>query len=172
MNRTFSIYGAMVSGQGEQAVRTYKKIIGENNTWYVAVQDNAADNVYCTPNFRKEGERSQGFAGATLQFKLEDGTVDNVQGPWHGNAGSMKLDTGIDLTNTCLTQGICAKGITGSLLAGYEYLDVLHYDEVATLGSYNRIEELAQKLANENNCTVHYAMKSSGGGHSHYKDPQ
>lgn len=169
---TFSINGPMISGQVEQAVRTYKKIVGAKSTWYVSVQENAADNVYCTSNVRKPGERSQGFGGATLTFKMDDGTEDQVQGPWHSSSESLFLDTMYDVRDKCLTRGICAKSVKHDYFSGDEYSEVLHYDENPTLGEYSRIEDMAQKFANDLNCRIFYAMKSSGGGNSHFKDPK
>ena len=160
----------MISGQDEQAQRTYRKVVGINSIWYIAIQENPADNVYCTAKVRTG--RSDGFGGATMEFQMEDGTVDRVQGPWHGNADSLLSDTGYDVTETRLTQGICSKGKAGNMLDGYEFIDVLHYDEVPTLGQYDRIMTIAQNLANENNCRIYYAMKSAGGGNAHFRDPK
>ena len=169
----FSMYGPMISGQGEQAVRTYKKIVGKKSTWYVSMQENPADNVYCTPNERKPGfERSQGFGGATLTFKMEDGTEDQVQGPWHSCSDSLFLDTMYDVRDKCLTRGICAKSVKRDYYNGDEYSEVLHYDENATLGEYDRIQNMAQKFANDLNCEIYYAMRSSGGGHSGCASPK
>lgn len=170
MNRKFSMNGPMLCGQAEQAERIYFKFIGQKSIWYIGIQENPADNIYST-SIVKSG-RSDGFGGATMEFILNDGTKDLVQGPWHSNADSLLHDTGIDITPTRLTQGICAKGVTGTMLEGYEYTDVLHYDESAQLGQYDRIMTIAQNLADKLQCRVYYAMKSAGGGNAHSKDPR
>ena len=166
----FSIHGPMTSGQGEQAVRKYKKIIGKRGNWYVAFQENEADNIYFAS---KSKEYSDGFAGATLSFELEDGTIDKIQGPWHSNSDGLFDDTGYDVRNKHLTKGIIAKNKThGEWHHPDEYSDVLHYDEVPVIGEYDRIENLAQMFANELNCKVYFAVKTGGGGSSHYKEPK
>ena len=166
----FSIFGRpMTCGQSELTSRQYKKIVGKRGNWYVAIQENAADNVYFASRSK---ERSDGFGGATLSFLLEDGTIDKVQGPWHSNSDSLFEDTGYDIRNQYFTQGIIAKTEVCSKMGQEEYTDVLHYDEVGVLGKFKRIEDLAQELANKHNCKVYYAVKSSGGGSKYFKEPQ
>ena len=169
MNIKFSIHGPMKSGIGEQSIRTYKKIVGKSGTWLISIQDNEADNIYFASN---SGKRSDGFGGATLEFVLENGQIEEVQGPWHSNSDSLYSDTGYDVRDKHLTRGIIAKDIKRGPNWEDEYIDVLHYDEVPVIGKYKRIEDLAQELANEHNCRVYYAMKSSGGGNAFQKNPQ
>src|SRR6185312_12913663 len=62
----------MFSGQGEAVERKYRKYIGKSgNTWLVADQENAAENVYVTNNPQNTTSSSQGFegfGGATLSM--------------------------------------------------------------------------------------------------------
>lgn len=170
----FSIYGPMKSGQGELEERTYKKIKGSKGTWYVAAQENAGDNVYFAEANPDPKAYFQGFGGATLTFRLEDGTEDQVKGPWHSNSGALFNDTGYDVRDKYFTRGIIAKNreYSVNMRDGDIYTDVLHYDEEPVLGEFDRIEKMAQNFANEHNCQVYYAMKSSGGGSSAVKQPE
>lgn len=170
----FSIYGPMISGQAELEDRIYKKVEGKRGFWYIAIQENAGDNVYFAAKNSDPNAYFQGFGGATLTFKLEDGTEEKVKGPWHSNSGSLFDDTGYDVRDKYLTQGIIAKNreFSEDIRHGDIYTNVLHYDETAKLGKFNRIEEMAQQFANELNCEIYYAMKSSGGGSSATKLPE
>jgi len=168
MDKEFSIDGPMISGIGEQAERIYKKIKGKRGNWYIALQENAADNIY---HGYSDGTYSEGFGGRTLTFKLEDGTEDKVQGPWHSNDDSLFSDTGYDIRDKHLTRGIISKGKEGNFYKEV-YKDVVYYDEKPVLGEFDRIPKMAQKLANELNCELYYSVKTSGGGSSFFVKPE
>jgi len=169
----FSIYQGMKSGFAEQAALKYKKIVGKESIWYVALQSNQADNIYVTS---KSGPTKfgsfEGFGGATLLFELEDGTVDSVKGPWHSNSGALLADTGYDITKLTLTRGLVAKKkeFTENWKEE-EYSGILHYDEEPILGTYTRILDIAQDFANQLGQDIWYAMVSKGGGTSGCKHP-
>jgi len=159
---TFSIHGPMVSGQGEVAAKTFKKVEApDGDCYYIAVQPNSADNIYVKI---KNVKNSQGFGGGMLDFLLEDGTTDKVQGPWHTNAGDLFHSTGVDIQDKYLTRGIVAlKHQYGEMCSGI-YDDVIHFDEEPAIGTFHRIRDIAQDYANKNYCIVYYAVKSAGGG--------
>lgn len=173
----FSINQGMISGQGEQACRKYKKIQGKTRTWYVAIQENEGDNIYVTPDSREntfEYKGFRGFGGATLSFELEDGTVDKVQGPWHSNCEALLQDTGYDVTQKYYTQGIVAldcNKTTSNDWMRTSHKEVLHYDEKPVLGSFERIRKIAQDFANNLQRSVYYAVKTRGGASSAWLDP-
>lgn len=161
----FSIYSKMVCGHYEQSIRTYKKLQGKSgNIWYISIIDkNIGDHIYVDT----KNPNSNGFGGSTLSFQLDDGTIDRVKGPWHSGADSLFCDTGYDLRDKHLTQGIIAK--SKEYTENYKnivYSDILHYDENPVIGEFNRITKLAEKLSKEHKCTVFYAVKSNGGGNS------
>jgi hypothetical protein len=168
--KQFSIHQGIKSGQAEQAVRKYKKIVGKTGVWYVSIQENEGDNIYYSKN---NGKYSDGFGGSTLSFELEDGTVDHVQGPWHSNSGGLLLDTGYDATHKHLTRGIVALDllpVKGDFWKT-QHEQVLHFDEEPVIGDYSRIEIMAQDFANKLGKPVYYAVVSTGGGHSGWKNP-
>jgi hypothetical protein len=165
----FSIHGPMISGQHDAQIRRYKKIQGEHKTWYVSLDDNAGDHIYCTPEHceNEPGYKGfQGFGGATLRFELEDGTVDNIKGPWHSNSDALYCDTKHDIRDKHITQGIIAKERIHKDYYTSIYKKIIHYDIEPVIGLFNRIEDIAQQYANDNDCDVYYAVRSDGGGSS------
>ena len=159
----------MVSGQYEQGIRTYKKVIGKENIWYLSTQDNSADNLYCTAI--NKTKRSNGFGGATLEFKLDDGTSDFVQGPWHSNSGSFLKDTGIDVTDKHFTFGVIS--MEKEWLSPNSIMkDVIYQDDDWTLGSFDRIENLAKEMARKLNKKVYFYRQSTGGSTQSWAEPK
>ena len=152
----------MVCGSAEAERRTYKKFVGTSGrTWLVAVQPNEADNIYVSG-----GKNSQGFAGRILAFKLEDGSTLELQGPWHSNSAALFANTGYDIRDKYLTFGVIGLGRSygpGPGLNPVTIEDVIYKDSEWTLGTFDRIEVLAQHFANLMEKTVVYFVKSKGG---------
>jgi len=168
----FSIHGQMTSGINDQEkVVTYQKLDCKKGIYYIANQDNVADNIYFKSNI--SDEKSEGFGGATLKFTLVDGTIDFVKGPWHSNSTSLFLNTGVDIRDKSFTRGIIALECKPceNWYEGYIYSKVLHYDQYKVLGSFLRINNLAQEFANELNKNVYYAVKTGGGGSAGLIEP-
>ena len=165
----------MKCGSAEAESRKYKKIVTEKRTWYVAIQENEGDNVYVCYTDPKLNEDSEGFAGRYIHFPLEDGTVDEVKGPWHSNVVSLFADTCYDARDKHYTKGIVAEDFENIGTwpnHQYKFFNVYHLDEDYTLGSYNRIKRIAQKIANEKNRRIVYKMESMGGGVRSWCDPE
>ena len=161
MDWTDNYDGRTLCGSEEAEKRTYKKYIGKSGRiWLVACQENEADNIYVSG-----GKHSQGFGGRTLTFDLEGGGAIELQGPWHSNSVALLKDTGVDVTNKHFTFGVIGQDIRyGSHgLHPVTIINVLHKDEKWTLGEFNRIEKLAQEIANELQLRICYFQKSKGG---------
>lgn len=165
MNLYFHTSYRMKCASAEAENRKYKMIIGKSNLkWLVAIQENEADNIYV------EGEPNcYGFGGRDLTFELEDSSEITLRGPWHSNADSLYSDTGYDIRDKYLTQGICSLDIDYSTEL---YKDVLHYDKNPVVGEYNRVNKIAQEFANKLNKTVYYCMRTSGGSERAQVDPK
>lgn len=159
----------MTCGQSEAASRKYKKIQGKSRYWYVAIQENEADNIYVTPDVRetKPGYKGfQGFGGATIPFELEDGTIDQVMGPWHSNSTALFLDTGYDIRDKHLTFGVIARDCGQNPKNPYGQgimIDVIWMDEKPTVGKFERVSEIAQDIANKEGKPVICYSRSTGG---------
>jgi len=160
----------MICGQSEAASRKYKKFQGKSGRfWYVSVQENEGDNVYVSPDVRetKPGYRGfQGFGGATIPFELEDGTVDHVRGPWHSNCEALFQDTGYDARDKHLIFGVIARDFgpdPDNPWGQGIMIDVIWMDEKPTVGSFDRVTELAKEIANKEGKPVICYSRSTGG---------
>ena len=150
----------MICGSYDAKIRKYKLYIGKSGMrWLVAIQPNAADNVYV-----EGGPNSNGFAGRTLDFILEDGKIISLKGPWHTNANSLFKDTGVDIRDKHLTFTVIGLDRTYTD-RGYRTVikDVIYKDEKPTIGEYYRGDKIAMRLAKELNRPVMCYSKSGGG---------
>ena len=112
-----------------------------------------------------------GFAGRELSFKLEDDSVLKLQGPWHSNGDSLFINTGVDIRDKFYTYGFIyldAKCEDGK----QHYKDVLYFDQENVLGSFQRIEDIAQEISNHFKIKVRYGSYSRGGSCHSHKEPE
>ena len=165
----------MICASAEAEQRKYRKINGKHGSiWLVAVQDNPASNIY----YWSPG-KSDGFAGRTLRFELEDGSHLDLQGPWHSNAEDLFTTTGVDVRDKYLTFGIIAKSSEHKTIKNPGYLnsyvtvfkDVLYQDKDWTVGYFDRIEDMAQNMANELGKKVVFYSQSQCGSTQSSKYP-
>jgi len=159
---------AIISAITEVKARTFQKVKGKKHTWYIAIQKNAGDYIYCASETNRGG-----FGGSEIEFNFPDGTCDKVKGPWHSNTTALFNDTGIDLSDQHATFGVICKEIEHSR-SDYQKIakGIFHIDDDWVVGKFNRIEDLAQKIANEKGERVKYYSQSTGGSSSFYKDPE
>ena len=151
----------------------WKKIPGKSRNWYLPIINGqeVVDGIHCDNG--KSKEYSEGYAGRTATFKLEDGTEDQVQGPWHSNSAAFFEDTGVDMQDKHLTWGVIyTKEIRRDYMTAIiDQKDIYHIDEGWTQGKFQRIEELAQKLANTHGLRMFYYAQSSGGSRQFKAEP-
>jgi hypothetical protein len=158
----------MICGSHEAEVRKYKMYVGKSGRrWLVAIQPNEADNIYV-----EGGPNSDGFAGRTLDFTLENGEVVSLKGPWHTNSGSLFADTGVDIRDKNLTFVVIGLDRTYTD-KGYRTIikDVIYKDEKPTIGEYYRGTKLAMSLAKKLNKPVMCYSKSAEGSSSGFVYP-
>lgn len=159
---------AMICGSAEAESRKYMKYRSKSNgrIYLVADQPNAGDNIYV------EGEKgSDGFAGRELTFTLVDGSTIKLKGPWHTNSNDLLKATGIDCTWKHLTWGLVAHSCTGGCNKPLVFKDVFHLDDEPMVGAFDRIQKIAQRIANELRITVQAYSKSTGGSFRGPVDP-
>ena len=157
----------MKSGICEVEERRFKKVQGKERLWFIAIQENPADNIYVY-----NPKNTSGFGGSVMEFTLEDGSIEKVEGPWHSNSDALFDDTGMDVRDMYLTKVIL--GLSGIKYQGghaYKMQDVIYQEDDYKLGKYKRGEELAQKKADEMGVRVHFWIESMGGAHGFFKDP-
>lgn len=146
----------MTCGSAEAESRKYRRIEGSRGcVWLVAIQPNAGDNVYFHD---PKDTKSDGFAGRTLQFPLEDGTVYSAKGPWHTNCDALFKDTGVDIRNQHQTFVVLAKERDYKNMRSI-MKDVVYMDDAPVIGDFDRWKELAKQHPE----AVYYYSKSSGG---------
>lgn len=108
------------------------------------------------------GPVSDGYGGRTLDFPTRSGVV-KIQGPWHSNTDALYEKTGVDLRDKHRTKGVIAlkRQFDGNdtILADVVWAD----PDEGTIGTFDRIDVLAQQMANGNNTPVYYYRKSSSG---------
>lgn len=152
---------------------TFEVHVGESGlTWLVpavTVLPNRADHVYRTA-YADVTRAGTGFAGGTIVMPLLDGSDFLLKGGWHSRPEDLLKDTGIDCLNLHKTYG--AVGL--HRLSGYTpgVFGLLHKDKAPQLGYHNRIETIAQRIANERKERVYYTVVSYGGGSAGGIDPE
>jgi hypothetical protein len=63
----------MVCSSAEAEERTYKKIISGSKVWYVAIQEDAASNIYVANVDPEKNKKSEGFGGDLFILNLKMG---------------------------------------------------------------------------------------------------
>ena len=151
----------MLSGIEEVGKRKFTMIKGKSGKiWLIAVQENAADNIYV-----EGGPDSKGFGGRSLVFELENGAEIELIGPWHSNSESLFNDTGLDIQDKHISFVVIAKerdfgdGFTPTLK------DIIYMDEKPVIGYSDRGEELAGEYADKLGVTLYLYKETSGGSY-------
>jgi hypothetical protein len=137
----------MFCGQSEAESRKYHLYVGKSgNTWLVAVQEAAAEEVYRTNTPANTG--GEGFGGRTLEMLLADGGVFHLRGGWHSNADGLFDDTGIDVRDKHRTFVVLSKERDFTKDGTYRTImrDVVYRDEKPVLGRFDRHKELEQRF--------------------------
>lgn len=145
----------MISGQGEAQSKQYKIALGKTGRIWLY---STGDNIYV-----QGGPNSDGFGGAILEFKLENG-CDSVKmkGTWHSNSEALFTDTNVDLQEQHLTFGVI--GLERDWNKGQAVIrDLIWFDKEPTYGSFDRVTNLAKKMANDLGKKVCYHKQSIGG---------
>ena len=168
----------MICGSAEAEKRQYKKLKGKSGrTWLVANQKDPASNIYVSahPMELVPGYKGfMGFGGRTLSFMLEDGSVEELRGPWHANADSLFADTGYDIRDKHLTFGVIGlnREYRNGCYGGVTITGVIYKDDDWVVGKFNRIMKLAQELANSRNERLCYFQKSAEGSCCCFVNPK
>ncbi len=155
----------MFSGQAAAQEGTYRLALGKSGRiWLYAT----GDDVYS-----QGGPNSDGFGGAILEFKLWNGCDSiKLKGAWHSNSDSLFKDTGIDKRNEHLTFGVIGRGRDWKDHRSV-IKDLIWFDKEPTYGTFNRVDELANKLSHERREVLYYHKQSRGGsscGPVNYKE--
>jgi hypothetical protein len=146
----------------------FRKVIEKKKkgqTWLVPVDiPNSGDFVH----FHTK-DNQDGYGGAMIEFRLNDGTSIKLKGPWHSNADSLLASTGIDCTKKHLSYGIVALDVVRDYKNGDVFKKVLYMDSEPVIGAYDRIEQIAENFMKEFKVKVTYSFMTPGGGSSGWK---
>lgn len=155
---------SMICGSDEAESRTFKMALdGKGCVWFYTLEGtNPGGYVYVHD---PSDDKSDGFGGSTITFKIGKSGSYAAKGPWHTNTDALYQHTQIDLRSKHLTFGCIGKA------RSYErhqmvIEDLIFCDSEPVLAAFNRIESLAKDLANELNQQLYYYSESSGGSSS------
>lgn len=153
----------MICGSAEAEGNRYKLYVGRSGTiWLVGISEDQGNAVYV-----QGGPNSDGFGGRVLTFRLENGCDSiSLKGPWHTNPSSLLSDTGIDVRDKFYTFGVVGEGREYPAIT-----KLLWFDTEPVIGSFDRVKQKAQEIANERGQTVFYYMESRGGSSCGAIDP-
>ena len=137
----------MIDSRQEVESHLYRKVVGKKHTWYVPATEYAAEGVHLAAG--------DGYGGAVVKFRLLDGSVDQVKGPWRmRHADPLFEDTGWDVREKYWTWVVINNRLHDDrsyLPGGYDrYLDVLtsfwaeHPEIGRTLGRPHRQRKWCQ----------------------------
>lgn len=155
----FTEQGAIVRPLIKRENIEYRIATGKKYEIWLYTPDNAS-NTFCSG-----GPGSRGFGGSTVRFKLFNGLGHiDLKGPWHSNTDSLLRDTGIDIRDKFRKWGCIGTGRDFDQNTNANRItDLIWFDADITIGTFDRIEEYAQKLADERNQTLYYYEESEGG---------
>lgn len=165
----FSCSGPVVSGDRSFEI-LYARTDTPSRTWLypadLSIPD-AADFIYTRD---RDEKISHGFGGRSLHFNTAHG-ICSLQGPWKSNADDLFKQTGVDLRKSHLTLGVVARYAKYLDFCRAIYSGVLFADDAPVNGSYDRIEKIAQRYADELGQRIFFSMRSHGGGYASSKIP-
>jgi hypothetical protein len=155
----------MICGSAEAEGRLGYKMVtdGKGCVWMYSLEDKSPSSTvyYHDPN----DERSDGFGGRVITFKIGKCAEYQAKGPWHSNSDSLFDATGIDLRDKCLTFGAVSRERVSAGPPAYNQVlqGLLYVDDEPMLGTFDRIKTLAQQFADSLDIEVYYYSETSGG---------
>lgn len=157
----------MTSGCGEQQVRTYERLTVDGQQYWVASDvPNRGDYVY-----GGGGPGSQGFGGRRMQFRLANGAVDDVIGPWHTGLRGYPGVSDRHWSWCALGRAI-DYGRSGRLF-GDAIVDPVFVDPAeGCVHEFDRADALAALYARSLGAEIVGVVITAGGGHSIRATPE
>ena len=160
----------MISGIAEQQMHEYHAWQSPTRPdiyWlWSATVVNSGDYVYTGST----EVHQEGFGGRNMEFPLVGGGSVILKGPWHAGSGGLFTATKgkIDLRDRHHTYGCIAEEREPMPNRGHyshqqRYTKLVHKDEHWILGTFDRIEALAEELTQSWGRPFYYYSKSHGG---------
>lgn len=141
----------------------HQKLIGKSGaTWIIPASGRfRASDIHCRGAKR---EHSEGYYGSILTWTLEDGSACSLQGPWHSNADALYDDTGVDLRQCHQTWCAVSRDMRFMRNGAIELIDPIYADEEVQESSFDRGDQIGQRIADERREPVYLVRESDGGG--------
>lgn len=131
----------------------FQKVNGRDGCWYIGKTQNSGDWIFFSSDPFQYGETKP----SPIKITTEGG-VEEVSSLWRSSSEELFLDTGMDLRDKHLTFGVVSEiREIGDLDIKME--EILHADESPVLGTIDRIDSIAQDLANGSGKTLFYIRK-------------
>jgi hypothetical protein len=154
----------MISAVGEQSeIKQWDYVIAKDgNHWFwPSAHREPGAMTHCGFPVRAGKPYSEGYAGRVMSFPTKDGAIE-IQGPWHSNSDALYEAVGVDIRDKHLTFGCVALERDGDT-----YQDIIYIDpKEGIVGTFERVDEIAQKLADELDRVLYVYSRSHGGSHS------
>lgn len=118
---------------------------------------------------------SRGFAGGSMTWNVPSQNCKiTLRGPWHASPSDLYEDTGVDVRDQNLSQGVVSRGIThgNAGICSALYSDVLHFDDTPVVGLSCRVKSIAQELANKHQEKLKWWSAHSRGGMGGTVEPE
>ena len=106
---------------------------------------------------------------------MENGTIEELRGPWQTNSDDLYNNTGVDLRGKHLTFVVIGKDRKSiQTKQGYvtKMIDILYKDDKPIIGKFERGKIIAQKLANKLKQTIYCYSQSQGGSSNSPIEPK
>jgi hypothetical protein len=111
----------------------------------------------------------QGMGGRTVTYEMLEGDVEEVKGPWQGNATALKQDTGVDLTQNFWSYGLVFASRADSIrFEKGEDVEPVVMDSDWTRGSYDggveRMKDMLIAMGLDYNSSLDIVLINTLGG--------
>lgn len=161
------------SGIAEAGEHRYHCVTRGSEHWLYADSENQGDNCYHGFSDPKRG--GDGFCGRAMKFTLVDGSELTLYGPYKC-AERYLHEVGVNLSDKHKTRGVVALDAGpyfdgGAYFHQRTYSRLLHLDTEWVLGEFERVEKIAQRLADERGEPVYCYYETQGGSTARRKFP-
>ena len=156
----------MYAGRGEATKPTYTLYTGTSGClWLVGDGDDPTDEIYCTDS-TDPNKAGQGFAGATIEMQLVNGTTFLLKGGWHASTTGLLIDTGIDLTDKFWVKLTISRRVEYDDYGTPVMHGLVYQDEDFVQETHERRDKFPQQLSDQLNETLRVLVEGRKGWQS------
>jgi len=169
-SRVMSAIHALDHCNPSQTIHSYLEMDNGDLWFWPKDHPNAGDHIHY---WRRAENPRHGYGGRTIVFKIgeEDHDWISVKGPWHSNSGALLNNTKVDLTCNHLTWGVIGYERRQDKTLMGVITDIAYMDSRPVVGTFNRLADIAQFIADDSKKRVVMYMASVGGSRAGWIDP-